>query len=67
MREESLLGRVASGTSRTGLGTVIEALVALGLRRQDAERAATKAKEEFGDAEPQKLIPAALKYASSNQ
>ena len=65
MREESLLGRVASGTTRSGLGTVIEALVTLGLRRGDAERAAAKAKEELGDVEPQKLIPAALKYASS--
>ena len=48
-----------------GLGTVIEALVALGLRRSDAERAAAKAKEELGDVEPQKLIPLALKYASN--
>lgn len=66
IREEALLGRVASGDSRTGLGTVIEALVTLGLRRADAERAAAKAKEELGDAEPQRLIPAALKHASSN-
>jgi Holliday junction DNA helicase RuvA len=65
MREEQLLGRVTSGKSTSGLGTVIEALVALGLRRSDAERAATKAKDELGDVEPQKLIPVALKYASS--
>lgn len=67
MREESLLGRVATGSASSGLATVIEALVSLGLKRADAERAATKAKEELGDAEPQKLIPAALKYASSKQ
>jgi Holliday junction DNA helicase RuvA len=66
MREESLLGKVAARDSRTGLGTVIEALVSLGLRRADAERAAAKAKDELGDIEPQKLIPAALKYASSS-
>lgn len=67
MREESLLGRVATGSASSGLATVIEALVSLGLKRADAERAAAKAKEELGDAEPQKLIPAALKYASSKQ
>ena len=65
MRDEALLGKVASGAGRSGLGTVIEALVALGLRRSDAERAAAKAKEELGDVEPQKLIPLALKYASN--
>jgi Holliday junction DNA helicase RuvA len=66
VRKESLLGKVATGGKRSGLGDVIEALVALGLRRPDAERAATLAKEEVGDALPQKLIPIALKYASGN-
>lgn len=66
VREASLLGKVATGGRRAGLGDVIEALVALGLRRSDAERAAALAKEEIGDALPQKLIPIALKYASGN-
>lgn len=65
VREEALLGRVSSGSGRGGLSDVIEALVALGLRRPDAERAAALAKEEVGEAVPQKLIPIALKYASS--
>lgn len=65
MRDEALLGKVSSGGARSGLSDVIEALVALGHRRGDAERAATLAKEEVGDAAPQKLIPVALKYASS--
>jgi Holliday junction DNA helicase RuvA len=67
MREESLLGRVASTKGRSGIATAVEALVSLGLKRSDAERAAAKAKDELGDVEPQKLIPAALKYASSKQ
>jgi Holliday junction DNA helicase RuvA len=67
MREESLLGRVAIGAAPSGLSTVIEALVSLGLKRADAERAAARAKDDLGDAEPQKLIPTALKYASSKQ
>ncbi|MDQ2985254.1 MAG: Holliday junction branch migration protein RuvA [Armatimonadota bacterium] len=65
MRDEALLGKVSSGGVRSGLSDVIEALVALGHRRSDAERAAALAKDEAGDAAPQKLIPIALKYASS--
>jgi Holliday junction DNA helicase RuvA len=65
IREESLLGKLAT-PAESGLGTVIQALVTLGVRRMDAERAAAKAKEETGDTDPQRLIPIALKYASSN-
>ena len=65
MRDEALLGKVSAGAAHSGLGTVTEALVALGLRRSDAERAAARAKEELGEVEPQKLIPLALKYASN--
>lgn len=66
VREESLLGRVASG-SRKASDDVVEALVSLGHRRLDAERAAVAARDEAGDAEPQKLIPIALKHASKKQ
>lgn len=62
-REESLLGRISATDGRTR-DDVVEALVALGLRRGDAERAAIAAREEAGEATPQTLIPIALKHAS---
>ena len=65
VREESLLGKISTSGS-AGIGTVIQALITLGVRRIDAERAAAKAQEETGDSDPQKLIPLALKYASSS-
>jgi Holliday junction DNA helicase RuvA len=63
VREESLLGRVQSGRAALS-DDVVEALVTLGHRRSDAERAAHAAREEAGDAAPQTLIPIALKHAS---
>ena len=66
IREESLLGRLSSGTARIR-DDVVEALISLGHRRIDAERAAVAAREEAGDAEPQTLIPIALKHASGKQ
>ncbi|MGI8922802.1 MAG: Holliday junction branch migration protein RuvA [Fimbriimonadales bacterium] len=63
IREESLLGRLSSGLGRTG-DDVVEALISLGHKRIDAERAAVAAREEAGDVGPHMLIPLALKFAS---
>lgn len=62
-REESLLGRLSFGLGRDA-DDVVEALISLGHKRIDAERAAVAAREEAGDAGPQTLIPLALKFAS---
>lgn len=63
VREESLLGRVSAGSGKSS-DDVVEALVALGHRRSDAEKAAVAARDEIGDAQIQALIPVALKHAS---
>lgn len=65
VREEMLLGRLSGGVRSRD--DVVEALVALGHRRIDAEKAAVAAREEAGDASPQTLIPIALKHASGGK
>jgi Holliday junction DNA helicase RuvA len=63
VREESLLGRLGPTVQARG-DDVVEALIALGHRRTDAERAAVLARDEAGDETPEKLIPIALKHAA---
>ena len=62
VREEALLGKIARGAPAVSYD-VVEALISLGHRRAEAERAAMAAREEAGDADLQILIPLALKYA----
>lgn len=63
VREDSLLGKVAPRRAAVEQDEVVEALVALGHKRNDAERAATKAREEAQSSDARTLIPLALKHA----
>jgi Holliday junction DNA helicase RuvA len=63
VREETLLGRL-SASPKAGNDDVVEALVTLGHKRSEAERAAHAAREAMGEAGPQVLIPLALKLAA---
>lgn len=63
VREESLLGHI-SRPGPSAAEDVIEALIALGHRRPEAERAALAAVAEAGGDDPSTLIPLALKHAS---
>ncbi len=63
VREESLLGTIGKG--RTAVSDdVVEALVSLGHKRSDAERAAISARESTDETDPSALIPIALQIAS---
>lgn len=64
MREEALQGKVSPSSGGRGLSVVVDALVALGVRRSDAEAAAAKAREEADGDDAAVLIPIALKYAT---
>jgi Holliday junction DNA helicase RuvA len=62
VREESLLGRIGKGKAAVG-DDVIEALVSLGIRRTDAEKAASFAREQSESSDTAALLPIALKFA----
>ncbi|MFN8139878.1 MAG: Holliday junction branch migration protein RuvA [Fimbriimonadales bacterium] len=61
-KEESLLGTIGR-PRESAIDDVVEALVALGHRRSDAERAAIAARESSADQEASVLIPIALQFA----
>lgn len=63
VREESLLGNIGR-TSVSAIDDVVEALVSLGHRRGDAERAAQSARDSTDSSDPSSLIPIALQFAS---
>lgn len=65
VREESLLGNLGVGAVAVQ-DDIVEALISLGLRRNEAERAAAAAREQIGDEDAQKLIPAALALVGKN-
>lgn len=65
VREESLLGNIGIGVVAIQ-DDVVEALLSLGLRRNEAERAVAAAREQVGDGDPQKLIPVALSLAGKS-
>lgn len=62
VREEVLLGRMGAG-KRPVADDAVEALVSLGIRRGEAERAVARAREESGTSDVASLIPVALKFA----
>lgn len=66
IREESLLGKI--GKPRTPVADdVVEALVALGHKRSEAERAARAARQETKETDTRILLPIALRYATTKK
>lgn len=65
IREESLLGRIGVG-SKSPLEDVVEALVSLGIKRTEAERAAKQAGEDAETDDTAELVSRALKFASKS-
>lgn len=66
IREESLLGKI--GKPRTPVfDDVVEALVALGHKRSEAERAASEARKETKETDTKIVLPIALRHAANKK
>ncbi len=65
VREESVLGRIGVGAA-SPLDDVVEALVSLGLKRSEAERAAKQAGELKDTDDTAELVSRALKFAGKS-
>ncbi len=63
IREETLLGKIGKQTEAYS-DDIVEALVSLGHKRTEAERAAKAARAETDESNPEVLLPLALKHAS---
>jgi Holliday junction DNA helicase RuvA len=65
VREESVLGRIGVGAV-SPLDDVVEALISLGLKRGEAERAAKMASDKKDTEDTAELVSLALKFAGKN-
>ncbi len=65
VREDVLLGKFEESPIRVE-DDIVQALVSLGIKKRDAERAAMSAREQSEEKDIQKLIPIALNIAGRN-